>query len=171
MLNRALRRRPSPSMAVSLVALFVSLGGAGYAATGGNFILGQANTAGKTSGLGSGVTTGPTLAVKNTGGKPAASFTGGTGAAPFTVNSGTKVANLNADLLDGLDSRAFTTGTGSNSWGGAAVAAGTSSVFAGASGTRGYRLQYTCPLSPAPGSWDVFNTSSTDAFELLAYDV
>ena len=29
------------------------------------------------------------------------------GHAPFTVNSGTKVANLNADKLDGIDSTGF----------------------------------------------------------------
>ena len=33
------------------------------------------------------------------------------GHAPFTVNSGTKVANLNADKLDGLDSTSFVPGS------------------------------------------------------------
>ena len=44
-------RKPSPSMIVSLLALFVALGGAGYAATGGNFILGKANSATSQTGL------------------------------------------------------------------------------------------------------------------------
>ena len=35
-------------MAVSLTALFISLGGVGYAATGGNFILGVPNDASST---------------------------------------------------------------------------------------------------------------------------
>ena len=44
-------RRPSAPLVISLIALFVSLGGAGYAATGGNFILGQPNTASNTTSL------------------------------------------------------------------------------------------------------------------------
>jgi hypothetical protein len=39
-------RKPSPAMIVAIVALFVALGGAGMAATGDSFILGQSNTAG-----------------------------------------------------------------------------------------------------------------------------
>src|SRR4051812_1419311 len=38
-------RYPSPSLVISLFALLVALGGAGIAATGGNFILGQSNSA------------------------------------------------------------------------------------------------------------------------------
>jgi hypothetical protein len=38
-------------MLVALLALFVALGGVGAAATGSNFILGQSNTANKTTGL------------------------------------------------------------------------------------------------------------------------
>jgi hypothetical protein len=34
------------------------------------------------------------------------------GHAPFTVNSGTKVANLNADKLDGIDSTGFVSSSG-----------------------------------------------------------
>jgi hypothetical protein len=43
----------------------------------------------------------------NSGGGPAGAFTVNAGVAPFTVNSSTKVGNLNADLLDGLDSAAL----------------------------------------------------------------
>jgi Chaperone of endosialidase len=46
-----LKRRPSPALIVALLALFVALGGAGVAATGGNFILGASNTADKTTAL------------------------------------------------------------------------------------------------------------------------
>jgi hypothetical protein len=42
--------------------------------------------------------------LRNSGGGPAANFVVNAGKAPFTVNTGTKVTNLNADLLDGLDS-------------------------------------------------------------------
>jgi hypothetical protein len=88
-----------------VLALFLVLsGGVTYAATGGNFILGQANSADATTGLSSNVATGPTLDVTNMSGQPAARFTGGTNAAPFAVNSTRKVAKLNADKLDGIDS-------------------------------------------------------------------
>ena len=42
---------------------------------------------------------------KNTGGGPGLKAIVNPGAPPLAVNSGVKVANLNADLLDGLDSR------------------------------------------------------------------
>jgi hypothetical protein len=100
-------RKPSPATAIATVALFVALGGVGVAATGGNFILGQSNSANKTSTLASGVTTGPTLELSNSGGSPAARFKTPSGVAPFVVDSGKKVTNLNADKLDDLDSGAF----------------------------------------------------------------
>jgi hypothetical protein len=95
-------------MAVALLALFLNLTGLAYAATGGNFILGRANSANKTTALTGSPTSGAALSVTNaTSGQPAAAFhTTGT-AQPFSVNSTTKVTNLDADLLDGLDSTAF----------------------------------------------------------------
>src|SRR5262245_53487079 len=51
----------------------------------------------------------PTGLFTNTGGGPAGAFTVNAGVAPFTVNSTTKVVNLNADRLDGLDSTSFLT--------------------------------------------------------------
>jgi hypothetical protein len=133
-------RAPSPSMIVALLALFVALGGVGVAATGDNFILGQANSADQTTGLGvstlpsSSTCPSPCPALKvadsstaaNAGGllvstkgagAPAAQIVNNgsgpavrmfvNGGAPFTVNSATKVGNLNADKLDGLDSTGF----------------------------------------------------------------
>ncbi|MEX2237283.1 MAG: hypothetical protein WEB00_07095 [Dehalococcoidia bacterium] len=44
----------------------------------------------------------PTITSLNTGGGPALSLVVGSGVAPFVVNSNTKVANLNADLVDGV---------------------------------------------------------------------
>ena len=44
-------RRPSPAMAVALLALFIALSGTTYAATGGNFILGNANSANRQTSL------------------------------------------------------------------------------------------------------------------------
>jgi hypothetical protein len=104
--------KPSSATVIATVALFVALGGAGMAATGGNFILGQSNSADSTSALASGVATGPTLELSNSGGKPAARFNTPSGVQPFVVNNPSKVQNLNADLLDGIDSTSFTRGGG-----------------------------------------------------------
>jgi hypothetical protein len=97
--------RCSPAWVVSLLALFVALTGVGYAATGGGLILGHTNSASRGTALRS--KGGPTLALTNNGGKPAASFSVLRGKPPFAVNSSTKVKGLNADLLDGIDSSAF----------------------------------------------------------------
>ncbi|HEY7197562.1 MAG TPA: hypothetical protein VH306_10265 [Gaiellaceae bacterium] len=100
MLER-LRRRLSPSLLISLVALFVALGGVGYSATGGTFILGHANQGGGTSSLSS-AAHGPTLKVSNTGHRTAAFFKTRFGIPPFAVSGGEKVQKLNADKIDGL---------------------------------------------------------------------
>jgi len=94
-------------MAVALLALFLNLAGVGYAATGGNFILGKANSASSTTALTSSAS-GAGLSVTSTAaGKPAAAFKVTSGSPPFTVNSATAVSNLNADLLDGISSSGF----------------------------------------------------------------
>jgi hypothetical protein len=98
-------RFPSPSLAVSMLALVVALGGAGYSATGGSFILGNTNVASTPTVL-QGAIGSRTLQVNN--GSSAAGATALTlsvlsGHAPMTVNSSVRVANLNADKLDGLD--------------------------------------------------------------------
>ena len=94
---------------VSLLALFVALGGTTYAATGGKFILGQSNTASSKSTLSAPIGD-KALTVTNKSTKPGAMALGlnvASGHPPFKVNSPTKVANLNADSLDGQDSTAF----------------------------------------------------------------
>jgi hypothetical protein len=94
---------------VGYLALFVALGGTTYAATGGNFILGRANTADAPTSLSSGAT-GPALRLTNTStgaGARALGLNVAAGHAPFSVNSGAKVTNLNADKLDGMDSTSF----------------------------------------------------------------
>jgi hypothetical protein len=110
MLSR-LRRALSPSMVVALLALFVALGGVGIAATGGNFILGTPNTATSPTELSaSGSASTSALKVTNTNtvtGSTALELNVPTGKAPMKVNSKTKVANLNADLLDGLESTSW----------------------------------------------------------------
>ncbi|HET8602601.1 MAG TPA: hypothetical protein VFM09_01620 [Marmoricola sp.] len=72
----------------------------GYAATGSSFILGHSNSANKITGLAR-TTTGPALNL----------HTSTTSSAPFTTNAHGKVANLNADRLDGLDGAALQTRT------------------------------------------------------------
>ena len=120
----------SATAAAVVVASGVALAGTGVGAV---FNLGQSNTvsqrsvlAGSTAGdqldvanvntgssakalgvLGKSATA-PAAAVANTGGGPALGLTVNAGKSPFTVNSATKVANLNADQLDGLNSSAFT---------------------------------------------------------------
>jgi hypothetical protein len=69
-----------------------------YAATGGKFILGQTNKANKASVL------------KRTTNGPALNLTTKTsGSAPLSTNGRGRVANLNADLVDGFDSSALKT--------------------------------------------------------------
>ncbi len=97
-------KRPSPSIVVSFLALVVALGGAGYSATGGNFILGQTNTAATQTKLLAPIA-GASFRVDNT--STAAAATAMTlvvtsGRPPFATNSAVKVANLNADHLDGV---------------------------------------------------------------------
>jgi hypothetical protein len=108
-MRKYLRKRPSPSMAIALLALFIALSGTTYAATGGNFILGQPNSANSVTAL-TANNAGKALNVtqQNTGaGATALGLNVPAGKPPFAVNSGTKVANLNADKIDNLDSSVF----------------------------------------------------------------
>jgi hypothetical protein len=87
--------------AVAYLALFFSLSGVAVAATGNPLLLGRSNDAGRPTSL------------TNTGTGPALRLSNGAGAPPLTVNGNTtKVAGLNADLLDGKDSTAFVGGRG-----------------------------------------------------------
>jgi len=79
------------AFATGAVMALVLGSGTAVAATGGKFILGKSNSATATTKLAN--TKGTALGLTS---KP--------GTAPLTVNSSTKVANLNADKLDGVDS-------------------------------------------------------------------
>jgi hypothetical protein len=108
-------RSASPALVISVIALFVALGGAGMAATGGYFILGKANTAGATSYLTAPVAGGNALNISNlntTTGSSALRLNVASGHAPFLVNSTTRVSGLNADRLDGRSSTAFLPSSG-----------------------------------------------------------
>ena len=108
-------RKLSPALVISIIALFVALGGAGMAATGGNFILGKANSATSTTSLSAPIG-GKALQVSNlstASGATALGLTAVPGHAPLTVNSSAgKATNLNADRLDGIDSSGFVHGRG-----------------------------------------------------------
>src|ERR1700689_20726 len=49
--RRSAMYRPAPATVISLIALFFAMSGTAYAATGGDFILGKANTATSVSSL------------------------------------------------------------------------------------------------------------------------
>ncbi|MDX6513889.1 MAG: hypothetical protein QOE36_3393 [Gaiellaceae bacterium] len=75
--------------------------------------------------------------VSNTGGGPALGLTVNSGKTPFTVNSATRVTNLNADKLDGIDSRSFAQtypGMPSNAAGTAKTLLGSNAVSLGSTG-------------------------------------
>lgn len=82
---------------IGVVALVLSLGGIGYAATGGTVLLGRGNTADK-----------PT-AIKNSGLGAALNLAVREGQPPLATNSDERVKGLNADLLDGRHAAAFRT--------------------------------------------------------------
>ena len=147
--------KASPTAVVAVTALALSLGGVGYAATGGNFILGQANSATSETQLTSNAAT-QTLGVTNSASKPAARFVTGAGVAPFSVASQGKVLNLNADKLDGLDSTGFIKAgpcapvascSGSNAGGAIGVNPGTIGTIALVPGL--FAVRYFCPANLA----------------------
>lgn len=108
--------KPSPAMVVALLGLFVALGGAGMAATGGTFILGKSNTADATSYLSAPVSGKAALDLANLNtatGSTALRLHVASGHAPLYVNSNRRVPSLNSDLLDGLDSTDFLPATAS----------------------------------------------------------
>jgi hypothetical protein len=140
--------RPSPALVISVLALFVALGGVGMAATGDNFILGQPNSADQTTALNSGVTTGPALQVTNSANKPAARFITNAGIAPFLVDRSIRVTNLNADWLDGLNSTQFLRNTVPLSLTGSIAGGG---VIAGKNTGEGNGLQGTTTNANASG--------------------
>jgi len=71
-------------------------------------VLGQSTTGTGVQAAGAGSQ--PALQATNTGTGPGAAFLAGGTAPPFTVSSSTKVTDLNADQLDGIDSTGFVNG-------------------------------------------------------------
>lgn len=101
-----------------------------------------------------------TIYAKNTGGGPAAEFVTNAGRAPFKVNRTSKVANLNADFVDGKSAGAFAPSV---------LAAGqTLTGLYGAWGTGGGYLEdsinYRIPLASAiPGANAHYRASGSAA--------
>jgi hypothetical protein len=127
-------RLPSPSFAISITALVISLGGAGYSATGGNFILGATNSATSLTKLNASIAN-AALSLSNqtnAAGATGLSITTAGDRPPLVVNSEVKVARLNADSLDGINSTEFSRviGIGTQSTSGT-LTAGDKSFFAG----------------------------------------
>jgi hypothetical protein len=91
---RSLKHRPSAAMLVALTALIVAMSGTAVAATGGDFLLGRANTATSLTSLSN--SKGTALALSSADGKP-----------PLTVSTSTQVPKLNASLLNGHPATAF----------------------------------------------------------------
>ncbi len=83
--------RSTTTFAMGAIVALVLGTGTAYAATGGKFILGRANAASSTTTLSN--STGTALTLNSKAGQPS-----------LRVNRNTKVPNLNADLLDGVDS-------------------------------------------------------------------
>lgn len=93
-----------------ILALVVGVASMAFGANGGNFILGQNNTATLLTKLTGNVNGAAAMQVQNTNAgtdDTALNLIVQSGEAPMKVNSATKVTNLNADSLDGIDSSAF----------------------------------------------------------------
>jgi hypothetical protein len=81
------------------------------------------------------------------------------GHAPFTVNSAAKVANLNADRLDGIDSSGFIQGGGSVDGQVVDLSPNTTAFLGPAIGGL-VQLRYTCPLAlGGNGTFRIINSS------------
>src|SRR4051794_18006914 len=97
--------------ATVVVALVVAFASSGTAAAVSYLVLGTANTSSATTTLKSAANA-PVLQLTNTNtaggaGARGLAITVPPGRPPMSVNSSTRVANLNADKLDNLDSSAF----------------------------------------------------------------
>jgi hypothetical protein len=116
-------RRPSAALVISLIALFFAMGGTAVAATGGNFILGNANTATSVSSLTN--TKGTALKLSSTRTAP-----------PLTVSNSVQVPNLNASKLGGTLASGYMHGGGDTTGARASLPFGGSTVLLHAPGAN-----------------------------------
>jgi len=144
-------RRPSPATAISVAALFIALSGTAYAATGGTFILGKANSATTVSSLTN--TAGTALSLSSKAGTP-----------PLAVGSTAQVPNLNSSLLGGRSASSFLGANGTAVNANALRGIPPSGFIQGAGNLR----SGTKIIGPADFNTS-FVTTPDDAFELIGY--
>ncbi len=167
--------RPAPATAISLVALVFAMSGTAYAATGGDFILGKANTASSVSSLTnnkgtalslSSSSTTPPLKVSNSVQVPNlnASELGGQAASAFLGVNGTAA---NSSELGGQPASDYLTGTGQIASDTATVASGdTADVTVPSAVAKDYELQLDCS-SDGTASLLITATGATLQFWVL----
>jgi len=172
MLGRMFRRRPSPALAISVISLFVALGGTTYAATGGTFILGKANSAGAQTSLASSAAN--VFRVKNTTstGRAVTAIGGTEGVGLFAtggdVNSNTSAIlgqSLTGNGLEGTTGSAIASGVyGENEGTGYGVAGrslGSSGVGVLGDSSAGNGVQGISRGNPASGVYGEDNKASS----------
>jgi hypothetical protein len=128
-----------------IVTLLFGVTSMAFARDGGSFLLGARNVAQSVS----------TLVKQGAG--PALSLQVDSGS-PLAVNSSTKVANLNADKLDGKNSSGFVRGNATTSHAKVDIPAGTSATIISISNPD-LRVPYVCPSSPQTANGIVFSTT------------
>jgi hypothetical protein len=161
-------RLPSPAMCVAIASMLIALGGAGFSATGGNFLLGLSNTATTTTRLSTSMDR-QALQVGNTSSGVNATALGlfvAGGRPPLYVNSAGKVDRLNADLLDGIEAAAFMQGGGVADGQAIAIAPSTVSFLGPATGGL-VRLRYACPVSVSGNGTLRITNNSTSLMNLF----
>src|SRR5215207_4391509 len=121
-----------------ILALVLGVATTAMGANGKPFLLGKKNVASAIS----------TLVKKGPG--PALSLVVEANQPPLKVNSKAKVANLNADTVDGLEGASCVQGGGRASPGMAAVPAGTLATILETSNPK-IKVGYKCPSNPANG--------------------
>jgi hypothetical protein len=126
--------------AATVLAIVVGYDAASYAATGDSLILGSANKAKKTTKL-TMKGRGPALSVKTKAGYP-----------PFAVSSSTKVENLNADTVDGVDSSALMNATTRRYVYSSQVAQPASSYLVDRLAPGSYVVSFNTNLTPSLGT-------------------
>jgi hypothetical protein len=151
-----------------VMALVLGVATMAFGANGSNFILGSLNnTATAITKLTGTVGGGPALQVSNPStatGSTALDLQVATGKAPMKVNRTTKVTNLNADLLDGKDSRTFGTHMAtSQSITGACTTTGTWK------GCASYSLKVPAGKVYRVTVWSSVNAQSADSTGTLLY--
>jgi hypothetical protein len=147
----------------AVTVLVLAANTAAFAATGGKFILGKTNKASKVSTL-----------KRTTAGSPLNLVTKSGANAPFTTNGGGKVANLNADKIDGKDSSAFASASSQpiargfiNTGGGTTPTVGTGSTGVSAVSWDAGNSRYVVTVTGQPYYFNKYVTMITPVCQNL----